>query len=111
MSQKVKVQMTAELSDIPKFCATNLQPTVEEVKTVINEIIRLQAELMTVQSHKTEDINVLLSKIEQIRVILGKADNRLVDLYVILSGLVQIEQQSNQFVEKEISDNDSHDTR
>ena len=109
MSQKVKVQMTAELADIPKFCAINLQ--VEEVKTVINEIIRLQAELMTVQSHKTEDINVLLSKIEQIRVILGKADNRLVDLYVILSGLVQIEQQSNQFVEKEISDNDSHDTR
>jgi hypothetical protein len=104
MSQKVKIEMTTELADVPKFCSINLQSTIDDLKDVLADLHKLQNKLSTMNSQKIEELNVVLVNLEQARIIFGKSDNRLVDLYSILSGLVQIEQQKTQFVGKETDD-------
>ena len=90
MTKKVKVQLTTEVKDIPKFCALNLQDAESLVDSAFHSIMEVRNEL---QSSTVEEVKIQLAKLEKIRTELGKADLNLADIFGILIGYVELSEE------------------
>lgn len=87
MTKKVKVQLTTDVTDIPKFSALNLQDAEEMIDSSFHSLMEVRTSLV---SSSVEDIKIQLAKLEKIRTALGKADSNLADIFAILMGYIQL---------------------
>lgn len=101
MTKKVKVQLTTEVADIPKFCALNMHDAEELIDSAFHSTIEVRKGLET---KSPEDVKVQLAKIEKIRTALGKADSNLADIFGILMGYVQLSEDKEQKVTENKND-------
>lgn len=106
MKQKVKLQFSCDLEDVPKFSAV----TLEEASNHIYKISAILNNLkMKLSACKIEDLDELKSSIEileQIRINLVKADNRISDVASVISGLIDFSENPNKGSEEPSEDRD-----
>lgn len=113
MSQKVKLQMSADIEDITKLSSATLTEALANVTRLSGIISDAKNRLWSCDISSEEDrknLTDILSNLDDVRLLLSKIDMRIGDVASIISGLSSIFEQPNQEEQKE-DNNDSVNTR
>lgn len=89
-NQKVKLQVSSDLEDVPGLCASTLQEAVINVERLHSRISKAKQILNDSSWNDVENLNEALHIFDSCRTLLGKLDARLGDSSSIIYGLVDI---------------------
>jgi hypothetical protein len=93
MDQKVKLQFSTDLEDVPKFSSATLEDAVDNVcklQDIIGQLKRALHSVDITEPQDRENLKLILTDFDRCRVLLSKIDMRLGDTASIVSGLNSI---------------------
>ena len=93
--QKVKLQVSCDLEDVPSFCAHSLAEVASRVQQLENVVAEVKQKLMSTDFTDKDSLKNSLAGFDACRVLLMKVDARLGDTASILGGLVRILENPN----------------
>lgn len=109
MNQKVKLQVTSDVLDVPRLSAALLQEAIIESAKLQQFLQQLSSSLKDidlVKENELEKLKYILKDMDFIRLLLSKIDNRGSDTASILSGLISILENPESFQNE--SENDDN---
>lgn len=88
--QKVKLQVSCDLEDVPSFCAHSLGEVASRVQQLESVVAAVKQKLMSTDFTDKDALANALVGFDNCRLLLMKVDARLGDTASILGGLVKI---------------------
>ena len=108
MDQKVKLQFSTDLEDVPRFSSVTLEDAIHNINHLQKTVSELKRTLHSVDITEPDDrerLKQILTTFDQCRVFLSKIDMRLGDAASIVSGLNSIFEGKPPSQEEEKDDN------
>ena len=90
---RVKISYSCDLEEVPKKTSDLLCPAAKRIKEAANRLCLLIEELDSPDA----DLAMVTSTIDKVRVVLGSCDNTLEEVYSLLSGVVDYNNQQPTF--------------
>lgn len=108
MDDKVKLQITSDLEDVPSFCSCMLFEADDMIQNLRSMIGSIRHSLKVTSFNDDCKLKDNVRLLELCRILMAKIDNRIADTTSIISGLIQIGSPVQQDSKKEtINDNSS----
>lgn len=92
MEQKVKLQFSCDVEDVPKFCGISLAEAVYNLSKVSNLITSTMTSLSEVTDGDLDKLKENLKSLENLRINLLKIDNRVADVSSMIAGLINFKE-------------------
>lgn len=108
MDQKVKLQFSTDIEDVPRFSSVTLEDAIDNIDYLQKTVTDLKRTLYSVDITDPDDrerLKVILMDFDKCRVLLSKIDMRLGDTASIVSGLNSIFEGKQPSKEEEKDDN------
>ncbi len=108
MDQKVKLQFSTDLEDVPKFSSVTLEDAVDNIEHLQKTVTELKRTLHSIDitdQNDRETLKQILATFDRCRMFLSKIDMRLGDTASIVSGLSSIFEGKPTSEEEEKNDN------
>ena len=106
MDDKVKLQITSDLGDVPSFCSCMLSEADDMIQNLRSMIGPIRHSLKVTSFNDDCKLKDNVRLLELCRILMAKIDNRIADTASIISGLIQIGSPVQQDSKKEtINDN------
>ena len=96
MDQKVKLQITCDMEDVPSVCSAVLNEVEALSVRVKFAVINTRDKLFGTKVDQVEKVTHSLEELEKVRGMLVKIDNRIADVSSILIGLKQFTEQTQE---------------
>ena len=111
MDQKVKLQFSCDLDDVPKFSGVTLAEASLNIEKVSSAINHIKNNLSRVSPVQLIELKNILSSLEEVRIHLVKIDNRVADVASVLGGLINFAENPPSQKEEEGKIDDNVSTR
>lgn len=107
MNQKVKLQVSCDIEDVPNLCSVTLQEAIENVEKLHLIIVKAKQSLGETTWNDVESMTKTLEAFDSCRALLGKIDNRLGDSSSVIYSLTDILTKKDSVESKEEVKDDS----
>ena len=105
MDQKVKLQLTCDMEDVPRVCSAILSDVETLSVLAKHAVMNARDNLYGAKLNQSDKFSFTLEELEKTRITLLKIDNRIADVCSILAGLKQFAEQSSEKKEEDKNDN------